>query len=131
MTKETTATKSGNGSVLSLSGLSIHYPLRRATIRAVDNVDLEVQGNEVLGLAGESGSGKSTLALGVLRLLRPPGRVVAGEVRFDGVSLLEQSERAFRELRWRPLRLYPPGLNERAQPRHAPAGSIHRYPGRP
>ena len=108
MTSETAA-KSGNGSVLSLTGLSIHYPLRRATIRAVENVDLEVQGNEVLGLAGESGSGKSTLALGVLRLLRPPGRVVAGEVRFDGVSLLEQSERAFRELRWRRFAYIPQG----------------------
>ena len=62
------------GPVLHVEGLCIHYPTRAATIRAVDGVDLELAGNEVLGLAGESGSGKSTLALGVLRLLRPPGQ---------------------------------------------------------
>ena len=105
----TPTSEPGNGSVLSVAGLSIHYPLRHATIRAVENVDLEVHGNEVLGLAGESGSGKSTLALGILRLLRPPGQVVAGRVRFGGLDLLEQSERAFRELRWRQFAYIPQG----------------------
>lgn len=106
---ETPANEQHPGSVLKVEGLSIHYPLRSATIRAVEGVDLEVWGNEVLGLAGESGSGKSTLALGVLRLLRPPGRVVAGRVRFEGIDLLEQSERAFRELRWRQFAYIPQG----------------------
>ncbi|MCY3835688.1 MAG: ABC transporter ATP-binding protein [Anaerolineaceae bacterium] len=108
MTKET-APERQNGCVLSIAGLSIHYPLRHTTIRAVENVDLAVHGNEVLGLAGESGSGKSTLALGVLRLLRPPGRVTAGQIHFDGVELLEQSEGRFRELRWRRFAYIPQG----------------------
>ena len=95
--------------VLRVEGLCIHYPTRAATIRAVDGVDLELAGNEVLGLAGESGSGKSTLALGVLRLLRPPGQVVAGRVRFDDRDLLELDERALRELRWRQLAYIPQG----------------------
>ena len=98
-----------DGTVLRVEGLRIHYPTRAATIRAVDGVDLEVRGNEVLGLAGESGSGKSTLALGVLRLLRPPGRVVAGRVRFGDQDLLELDERALRELRWRQFAYIPQG----------------------
>ncbi len=108
MTK-TPSSSQDAGTVLSVEGLCIHYKLRATTIRAVDGVDLELWGNEVLGLAGESGSGKSTLALGILRLLRPPGRVVAGRVRFEGEDLLGQSEHAFRELRWRQFAYIPQG----------------------
>lgn len=95
--------------VLEIEALRIHYEMQAATVRAVDGVDLEVRGNEVLGLAGESGSGKSTLALGVLRLLRPPGQVVAGRVRFGDVELLELEERDLRALRWRQFAYIPQG----------------------
>ena len=95
--------------VLVVEGLRIHYELRAATIRAVDGVDFTLRGNEVLGLAGESGSGKSTLALGVLRLLRAPGRVVAGRVRFGEFDLLDLEERELRELRWRHFAYIPQG----------------------
>ena len=109
MKAKTSPALQDGGPVLRVEGLSIHYPTRAATIRAVDGVDLELAGNEVLGLAGESGSGKSTLALGVLRLLRPPGQVVAGRVRFGDRDLLELDERALRELRWRQLAYIPQG----------------------
>ena len=109
MKAKTSPALQDGGPVLRVEGLCIHYPTRAATIRAVDGVDLELAGNEVLGLAGESGSGKSTLALGVLRLLRPPGQVVAGRVRFGGRDLLELDERALRELRWRQLAYIPQG----------------------
>ena len=109
MKARTSPALQNGGPVLRVEGLCIHYPTRAATIRAVDGVDLELAGNEVLGLAGESGSGKSTLALGVLRLLRPPGQVVAGRVRFDDRDLLELDERALRELRWRQLAYIPQG----------------------
>lgn len=95
--------------VLEIEALRIHYEMQAATLRAVDGVDLEVRGNEVLGLAGESGSGKSTLALGVLRLLRPPGRVVAGRVRFGDHDLLALEERDLRALRWRHFAYIPQG----------------------
>ncbi|MDD9955152.1 MAG: ABC transporter ATP-binding protein [Anaerolineaceae bacterium] len=107
------ATAPGDGlqgeAVLAIEALRIHYELPAVTVRAVDGVDLEVRGNEVLGLAGESGSGKSTLALGVLQLLRPPGRVVAGRVRFGDVDLLELEERDLRALRWRQFAYIPQG----------------------
>ena len=109
MKAQPSTTLQDTGSVLRVEGLCIDYPLRAATIRAVDGVDLAVHRNEVLGLAGESGSGKSTLALGILSLLRPPGRVVAGRVRFGDRELLELDERALRELRWRQFAYIPQG----------------------
>ncbi len=95
--------------VLAVEGLSIHYEMRTATVRAVDGVDFALRDNEVLGLAGESGSGKSTLALGILRLLRAPGRVVAGSVHFGATDLLALDEAALRELRWRQFAYIPQG----------------------
>ncbi len=73
-------------------------------MKAVEEVDLELDEKEIIGLAGESGSGKSTLALGMLRLLNPPGRIVAGEVKYRGVDILNLSEKEFRdEYRWKKL----------------------------
>jgi peptide/nickel transport system ATP-binding protein len=73
-------------------------------VKAAEGVDLTVDRKEIVGLAGESGSGKSTLALGMLRLLNPPGRVVAGEVLYDGVDILKLPEKDFREnYRWKKL----------------------------
>ena len=73
-------------------------------MKAAEGVDLTVDRKEIVGLAGESGSGKSTLALGMLRLLNPPGRVVAGEVLYDGVDILKLPEKDFREnYRWKKL----------------------------
>lgn len=106
--KGTTVTQDA-ATILQVENLHIHYPLRGGTIRAVDGVDFELRENEVLGLAGESGSGKSTLALGILRLLRPPGRVVAGRVRFEGIDLPALEESELRELRWRRFAYIPQG----------------------
>jgi peptide/nickel transport system ATP-binding protein len=59
---------------------------------------------EIVGLAGESGSGKSTLVLGMLRLLNPPGRIVGGEVDYEGVDILKLPEKDFRDqYRWKKL----------------------------
>lgn len=92
--------------VLEVRGLSVEYATPGgAPLRVVDAVDLALAPGETLGLAGESGSGKSTLAFALTRLLRPPGRVVGGEVRYrrqDGnvVDLLEAPEDQLRSLRW-------------------------------
>ena len=109
MKAEVSSSLSHSGAVLVVEDLRIQYRMRAATIRAVNGVDLELRGNEVLGLAGESGSGKSTLAQGILRLLRPPAKVTSGRVRLEGVDLLELGERALRELRWRQIAYIPQG----------------------
>ena len=79
-----------------------HFPIGgglfggpRAWVRAVDGVSLAIRPGETLGLVGESGSGKSTLGRLVLRLVEP----TAGEVRFDGRSLLALGARELRALR--------------------------------
>ncbi|HEY6738344.1 MAG TPA: ABC transporter ATP-binding protein, partial [Actinopolymorphaceae bacterium] len=100
--------------VLEISGLQVHYKTTHGDVNAVDGVDLTVRRGEILGIAGESGSGKSTLAVALLRLLRPPGFVGAGEVRFhpaggDSVDLLTVDERRLRSLRWRALSYLPQG----------------------
>lgn len=73
-------------------------------MKAVDNVDFSLDEREFVGIAGESGAGKSTLALGMLRLLSPPGKVVAGEVLYRGVDILKLDAEQFRtDYRWNKL----------------------------
>ena len=69
-------------SLLTIRDLRTHFFLDEGTARAVDGVDLAIAPRMTLGLVGESGCGKSVTALSVLRLVRPPGRIVSGEITF-------------------------------------------------
>ncbi len=71
----------------------------REPVHVVDGVCFELDRGQVLALVGESGSGKSMTALSLLRLVPKPGRVVAGEVLFDGRNLLELSVGEMRRIR--------------------------------
>ena len=73
---------------LKIRRLIVDYETKRERLRALDGVDLSVQAGEIYGLVGESGSGKTTLALAILDLIELPGKIVSGEVLFEGVSLL-------------------------------------------
>jgi peptide/nickel transport system ATP-binding protein len=77
--------------------LAVEY----GSVRAVDGVDLAIRTGEVVGLAGESGSGKSTVANAVMQILRPPARIVGGEVLFRGENLVGKSKEELRRYRWR------------------------------
>ncbi|HET9771642.1 MAG TPA: ABC transporter ATP-binding protein [Acidimicrobiia bacterium] len=86
-----------------VADLEVHFPIRRgvagkkAVVRAVDGVSLEVMPGETLGLVGESGSGKTTLGRAMLRLVEP----TAGTVEFEGRDITELGERDLRPLRRR------------------------------
>ncbi len=86
--------------LLQVRGLSTHFFTPDGVVQAVDDVSFDVDYGETLGLVGESGCGKSVTALSVARLVpNPPGRIVAGEIMFDGVNLLKLSDDNMRKLR--------------------------------
>jgi oligopeptide/dipeptide ABC transporter ATP-binding protein len=77
--------------VLEVSHLRTHFFTDRGVVKAVDDVSFKVMTGEVLGIIGESGSGKSVTALSVMGLVpNPPGRVVGGEIRFQGEYLVQK-----------------------------------------
>ena len=85
--------------LLSIEGLRTHFDTPEGIVRAVDGVDLSVRAGEILGLVGESGCGKTITALSILRLIDPPGRIVAGRITFDGRDLLALSRGAMTAVR--------------------------------
>jgi oligopeptide/dipeptide ABC transporter ATP-binding protein len=85
--------------LLTIRNLAVHFDTDEGVVQAVDGASLQVGRGEVVGLVGESGSGKSVTALAILRLLRPPARVVGGRIDFDGRNLLACSEEEMRAVR--------------------------------
>jgi peptide/nickel transport system ATP-binding protein len=85
--------------LLDVHGLTTSFRTSEGVVRAVTGVDLSVRRGEILGLVGESGCGKSVTSLSILRLIQPPGRIEAGEVRFDGRDLMQIPEHGMREVR--------------------------------
>jgi oligopeptide/dipeptide ABC transporter ATP-binding protein len=81
-----------NQPLLEVKNLKTHFFTEDGVVKAVDGVDFVVYPGEVLGLVGESGCGKSVSLLSVLRLISQPGKVIEGEIIFDGQDLLKLSE---------------------------------------
>ena len=87
------------GSLLSVRGLRTVFKTQAGDVTAVNGVEFDVRPGQVLGIVGESGSGKSVTSLSVLRLIRPPGMIAAGQVQFEGRDLLRLTEREMRGVR--------------------------------
>ncbi len=85
--------------MLEVEGLRVGFPVQGRMIEVVRGVSFRLGEGEALGLVGESGSGKSQTALAILRLLKPPGRILGGSVRFAGQTLTTLDDRAMRALR--------------------------------
>lgn len=97
----TTASVPTGASVLSVRDLSVQYrPKLGPTLDAVKRVSLQVAPGEFVGLAGESGSGKTTFAQAVLRLLRSPGHITGGSIRWGDRDVTELDDDELRPLRW-------------------------------
>ncbi len=90
----------GPAPLLSIRNLSVEFETPAGPVRAVDDVSFDLARGETVGLVGESGSGKTTAMLGILRLLPPGGRVVAGQALFDGEDLLSLPPDELRAFRW-------------------------------
>jgi len=87
-------------SLLEIKGLTIHYVTRDSEIRAVNGIDLSLDEGRTFGLVGETGAGKTTTALGILRLVpNPPGKIISGEILFEGRDVFKLSDSEMRKIR--------------------------------
>jgi oligopeptide transport system ATP-binding protein len=89
-----------NGNILEVRDLRTYFQTEDGTVKAVDGIDFELKRGETLGIVGESGSGKSVTNLSIIRLIPdPPGKIVSGEIVFDGQDILLLPTEEVRKIR--------------------------------
>jgi peptide/nickel transport system ATP-binding protein len=97
MIKEATAVMD---KILSVNDLTVHYQKYESTVKAVNNLSFELTVGETMGLVGETGAGKTTTAMSIMKLVpAPPGRIIGGEILFNGKNILKLSKIGLRKLR--------------------------------
>ena len=85
--------------LLSVRNLKTSFFTHVGEVQAVRGIDFDVNQGQVLGIVGESGSGKSVTSLSIMGLLQHPGRVVDGEILFQGEDILSYNKRQMRKVR--------------------------------
>ncbi|HEV2860101.1 MAG TPA: ABC transporter ATP-binding protein [Pyrinomonadaceae bacterium] len=91
---------SHDGNLLSVRGLRTYFQTEDGAVKAVDGISFDLKRGETLGIVGESGSGKSVTNLSILRLIpEPPGRIVSGEIIFQGQDILALPPEEIRKIR--------------------------------
>ncbi|GIP33533.1 ABC transporter ATP-binding protein [Paenibacillus sp. J2TS4] len=85
--------------LLEINSLQTSFVTERGEVKAVDGVSLTIHKGKTLGIVGESGSGKSVLSLSILRLISHPGRIIGGEIQYNGDNLLGKTGRQMRHIR--------------------------------
>src|SRR5699024_10947559 len=86
--------------ILEIKDLVVHYITDEGIVEAVNDFNLELKKRETLGIVGETGAGKTTTALSILRLVPdPPGKIMQGEIVYEGKKLLEASREEMRQMR--------------------------------
>ena len=91
--------KKSSEKLLEIINLKTNFYTEEGVVKAVDGVSFDIYEDEVLGLVGETGCGKSVTALSILRLVRSPGKIIDGIIRFKDINLLDLSEDQMREYR--------------------------------
>ena len=90
--------------LLEVNDLVIHYETDDGVVKALNGVNIHIGVGETLGLVGETGAGKTTLAKGIMRLIpNPPGKILGGEVIFEGQDLLKLSTNGMEAIRGRDI----------------------------
>jgi len=88
--------------LLKVKNLKMYYETLRGPVKAVDDVSLKVDKGDSFGLAGESGCGKTSTAMSVLRLLPSNGKIIDGQIEFDGIDLVKMRDKEFsKKVRWK------------------------------
>lgn len=91
-----------NGTILTVNNLKTYFQTEDGVVKAVDGITFELKKGETLGIVGESGSGKSVTNLSVMRLIpEPPGKIVDGDIIFDGIDVRKLSTDEVRKIRGR------------------------------
>ena len=88
-----------NERLLDVNSLQTYFYTSSGVVKAVDGVSLSLDKGKTLGIVGESGSGKSVTASSIMRLIpSPPGKIVGGEIIFEGKDVLNLSEKEFKHV---------------------------------
>ena len=77
---------------LKISNLSVDYKMRKETVNAAKNINIDIKKGEIVGLVGESGSGKSTVANAIVNLIDEPGKVSSGSILMGETNISENPE---------------------------------------
>ena len=94
------ATRGNGRPLLEVKNLKTQFFTQDGVVKAVDDVSFYIMPGETLGVVGESGCGKSMTGLSIMRLIpNPPGKIVAGEIIFDGHDILQMSDEQVRSIR--------------------------------
>jgi peptide/nickel transport system ATP-binding protein len=90
--------------ILEIQDLKTYYSTYKGDVKAVDDVRLQMEKGEALGLVGESGCGKTTLALAIMRLLPYNGRIAGGKILLNDVNIIGLDEKTFdKDYRWKKM----------------------------
>uniref|UniRef100_UPI0040287E3B ABC transporter ATP-binding protein n=1 Tax=Gemmiger qucibialis TaxID=2997294 RepID=UPI0040287E3B len=87
-----------NNNVLEIRGLNSYFFTEKGVVPAVDGLDLDIPKGKIIGLVGESGCGKSMTAKSIMGLLKYPGRVAGGSIRFEDQDLTRLSDKELRKI---------------------------------
>jgi peptide/nickel transport system ATP-binding protein len=94
------APKNDKETLLEVNGLKTWFYTDEGIVKAVNGVNLKIRKGETLGIVGESACGKSVTAFSIMRLIpNPPGKIVGGQILFEGKDIVQASEDEMREIR--------------------------------
>ncbi|GAG87424.1 unnamed protein product, partial [marine sediment metagenome] len=84
----------------SVRGLKTYFYTREGTVKAIDDISFDIKRGEIFGLVGESGCGKTVTSLSIIRLVPdPPGKIIDGDILFEGENLLIKNKHDMRDIR--------------------------------